>query len=124
MKLNKLTTLLVVESIEACLPTWQSLGYAVQVRVPEAGTLDFAILSSEAGELMLQTRRSLKDDLPDVDKLRPSHLLYADVASLDQAKKALPRARVIVSERSTFYGAKEAWLELEDGCVLGLAEHA
>ena len=34
MTLKKLTTLLVVERIEPCLPTWQALGYATTVRVP------------------------------------------------------------------------------------------
>jgi hypothetical protein len=123
MKLAKLNTLLVVDNIEACLPTWKALGYAIQVRVPESGTLGFVILGSASGELMLQTKTSLEEDLPDVAKLGPTHLLYADVASLNAAKKALNGARVIVGERTTFYGAKEAWLELEGGAVLGLAEH-
>jgi len=123
MKFAKLTTLLVVDSIEACLPTWKAVGYAVQVRVPETGTLDFVILASESGELMLQTRNSLKEDLPGVAKLNPTHLLYADVKSLSAAKKAIEARRVIVAERTTFYGAKEAWLELEGGAILGLSEH-
>ncbi|MFZ5892380.1 MAG: hypothetical protein ACOY0T_15075 [Myxococcota bacterium] len=124
MKLEKLTTLLVVESIEACLPSWKQLGYAVEVKVPETGVLDFVILRGASGELMLQTRKSLEEDLPDVAKLRPSYLLYADVKSLAAAKKALPDARVIVAQRTTFYGANEAWLGLAGGGVLGLAEHA
>ena len=124
MNLSKLTTLLVVDSIEACLPTWKAVGYSVRVKVPETGTLDFVILVSASGELMLQTKKSLKEDLPGVAQLNPTHLLYADVKSLSSAKKALEAARVIVAERTTFYGAKEAWLELEGGAVLGLSEHA
>lgn len=123
MKLEKLTTLLVVESIESCLPTWESLGYSVAVRVPETGTLGFVILNSEHGELMLQTRDSLIEDLPVVAKLEPAYVLYGDVKSLARAKRALPDARVLVDERKTFYGAKEAWLQIHGGTVLGLAEH-
>jgi hypothetical protein len=123
MKLEKLTTLLVVDRIEDCLPTWKALGYDITVRVPDEGDLDFVILSSKAGELMLQTKRSLADDLPPVAKRSPSTLLYADVASLAEAKKALPGAEVLIPTRKTFYGATEAWLVLPGGAVLGLAEH-
>ncbi|HSU39071.1 MAG TPA: hypothetical protein VLJ38_05870 [Polyangiaceae bacterium] len=123
MPLDKLTTLLVVEAIEPCLPAWEALGYAVAVRVPEAGTLGFVILKSKLGELMLQTKRSLAEDLPDVAARGPSYLLYADVSSLTEARKTLPAATVIVPCRKTFYGATEAWLDLAGNVILGLAEH-
>jgi hypothetical protein len=123
MKLDKLVTLLVVDDIEACLPAWQALGYAVRVRVPDTGPLGFVILASKLGELMLQTKRSLAEDLPAVAARRPTCLLYGDVSSLAEVKKALRGAAVIVPRRKTFYGATEAWLELEGNVILGLAEH-
>jgi hypothetical protein len=123
MKLDKLVTLLVVEDIDACLPAWEALGYAVSVRVPDNGPPGFVILKSKLGELMLQTKRSLAEDLPDVAARRPGYLLYADVKSLTEAKKALRDATVIVPRRKTFYGATEAWVELEGKVILGLAEH-
>jgi hypothetical protein len=119
---KKLTTLFVVDRIEPCLPSWEALGYKVIVRVPDAGPLGFVILKSKLGELMLQTKKSLAEDLPSVAKKKRSTLLYADVTSLAEAKKALPGAEVLVPRRKTFYGATEAWLELEGGVILGLAE--
>jgi hypothetical protein len=124
MMLQKLTTLLVVEAIEPCLPSWQKLGYEITVRVPAEGPLAFAILVSSAGELMLQTRVSLAEDLPAVAAKEPTHLLYGDVASLATASKSLADARVLVPLRKTFYGADEIWFELENGAILGLAQHA
>jgi hypothetical protein len=124
MNLTKLTTLLVVDAIEPCLPTWQALGYAISVRVPEQGTLAFCILSGPAAEVMLQTNASLAEDLPDVHAHRPTHLLYGEVASLESAKPALEAAKVLVPQRKTFYGAKEIWFELPGRMILGLAEHA
>ena len=126
MKLTKLSTLLVVDAIEPCLGTWQALGYAITVRVPEEGPLGFAILSGAAGELMLQTRASLAEDLPALEAKQPSHLLYGDVASLETATKAAiaSNATLLVPQRKTFYGANEVWFELTDGMILGLAEHA
>jgi hypothetical protein len=122
MKLDKLTTLLVVDRIETCLPAWKALGYDVTVRVPDAGEIDFVILSSKVGELMAQTKRSLAEDLPPVAARAPSALLYADVPSLTEAKKAFTGAEILVPERKTFYGALEAWLVLPGGTVLGLAQ--
>lgn len=123
MNLKKLTTLLVVDAIEPCLPSWEALGYRVTVRIPEKGPVGFVILKGSPGELMLQTRASLKDDLPIVSKSKPEVLLYADVPSIAAAKRALPTAKVLVAERKTFYGATEAWVELPGGTILGLAEH-
>jgi hypothetical protein len=124
MKLEKLVTLLVVPHIEPCLPAWEALGYEVTVRVPDAGPLGFVILKSKLGELMLQTKKSLAADLPAVAARRPSHLLYADVPSISDAKRALRGATVLVARRKTFYGATESWLELEGRTILGLAEQS
>ncbi len=124
MKLDKLVTLLVVDQIEECLPAWEAVGYKMSVRVPDAdtGPLRFVILTAPSGELMLQTRKSLAEDLPDVAARRPAYLLYADVPSLTDAKEALRGAEVLVPRRKTFYGATEAWLELAGKVILGLAE--
>jgi hypothetical protein len=113
----------VVDAIEPCLPSWENLGYRVTVRVPKDGPLGFVILKGSPGELMLQSRASVREDLPVVSKMKPEVLLYADVRSIAAAKKALPNAKVLVAERKTFYGATEAWPELPGGTILGLAEH-
>jgi hypothetical protein len=124
MKLDKLTTVLVVDRIEPCLPPWEKLGYTVAVRVPEQGTADFVLLQSSAGGLMFQTRASLAGDVPAIAERRPTFLLYADVASVAEARKAFPDAKILVNERKTFYGATESWLEIEGGIFLALAEHS
>ncbi len=123
MPIKKLTTLLVVDAIEPCLSAWKSAGYAVTMQVPDSGPAGFAILAGPAGELMLQTRASLAQDLPMVASHKPTHLLYADVLSLEIALAELTGARVLVAHRKTFYGANEAWVELEGGIIVGLAEH-
>jgi hypothetical protein len=124
--LKKLTTLVVVDKIEVCLPSYEALGYSLTVRVPESGEMGFAILqggSAGAGELMLQTRASLGEDLPTIARKKPSFLLYAEVDSLANARRALTPVQVLVEERTTFYGATESWLELVGGVVLGLSKH-
>jgi hypothetical protein len=121
---EKITTILIVESIEACLPTWQALGYSVSTQVPHEAAIGFVILTSKVGELMLQTRASLREDLPRIASAEPRHLLYAHVASLSEAEQALSGARVLVDRRTTFYGATETWLELPGGTILCVAKLA
>jgi hypothetical protein len=121
--LNKLTTILFVDAIEPCLVSWEALGYAPSVRVPDTGPLDFVILTGSAGELMLQTNKSLAEDLPAVSERKPSYALYGDVASLTKAKSLLSSASVLVARRKTFYGATESWYLLEGDVILGLAQH-
>jgi hypothetical protein len=48
----------------------------------------------------------------------------ATLAELEAAEQALASARVIVPRRKTFHGATEIWWEIENGVILGLAEHS
>lgn len=121
--IKKLTTILIVDAIEPHLPGWQKLGLAVSVRVPEEGPLGFVILSGRGSELMLQTRASLREDLPAVFELEPQMLFYADVTTLEQARTALGKHRALVKERTTFYGALESWVVLASGEIVGLSQH-
>ncbi len=122
MSLKKLTPILIVDAIEPCLPTWKSLGFEVSTSVAHGDTLGFAILTQAKGELMLQTKASLTEDLPAVAETKPASLLYADVTSLAQASEQLKECRVLVPKRKTFYGATEIWVQTAAGQILGLAE--
>jgi hypothetical protein len=120
--LTKLTTVVIVDSIEAQLGSWEALGYHVVTRVPDSGPAGFVILDGGPAELMLQTRASVEEDLPVLAGRPQSALLYAHVPSLTAAKRALSSAKVLIEQRKTFYGATESWLELPSGTILGLAE--
>src|SRR5690242_12703960 len=95
MTLKKLTPLLVVDDVTEAMKPWLELGYAVSVSVPDEGPPGFVILSGAAGELMLQSKASLADDMPVVAKKKPKLLLYADVSSLAVAKKDFKGATVL-----------------------------
>jgi hypothetical protein len=71
---------------------------------------------------MLQTHASLAEDLPATKALAAKHALYMDVDSLADAKKSIAGARVLVEERTTFYGAKESWVVDPSGVLVGFAE--
>ena len=125
MKIKKTTPILCVDSIERCLPFWlESMGYVKTVEVPHEGVLGFVILKNDGSEIMLQTHRSLKDDLPEVAKhIKPGAIfLYSDVNSIQETRDAMKNAKVIVPLRTTEYGANEIFIQDHDGNVIGFAE--
>jgi hypothetical protein len=72
---------------------------------------------------MLQSRRSLADDLPAVAVRAPSTVLYLDVEDLDEALPSLDGLDVLAGPRTTFYGAREVFVLDPAGQILGFAEH-
>ena len=66
--LKKVTTVLVVDAIEPALPFWcERVGFSVTLSVPhggDGGPIGFAILERDGVELMLQTRDSVREDVP------------------------------------------------------------
>jgi hypothetical protein len=123
--ITKVTPVRIVDRIEPCLPFWcDQLGYDKRAEVPHEGAVGFVLLENAAGEIMLQTRQSLAADLADAAKLDPHTVLFIEVKSLAAARKATRRARVLVEERTTFYGMRESVVVDPGGTVVIFAEKA
>ena len=123
VNVTKLTTILIVDAIEPALAVWTNvLGFEKTVEVPHGDKLGFVILVRDRIELMLQTRASIAGDLPKGVETGVTHMLYADVASLDDAIASLGSVEVVVSRRKTFYGANEIWVRDLSGTIIGFAE--
>jgi catechol 2,3-dioxygenase-like lactoylglutathione lyase family enzyme len=106
--MQSITSNLIVESIEACLPFYEGrLGFARTVEVSHEDTIGFVILKHGECELMLQSRASLAGDVAGVagDPFRAA--LYVDVERLAPIREALGDWPRVVPERTTFYGARE-----------------
>ncbi len=119
--IKSLAPILVVPVVEACLPFWERLGFAVTVTVPEAATLDFAILARDGMEVMLQSRASVGQDTPGVAETVACSVLYLAVEALDPVIAALGDVPVAAPRRTTFYGADEIFLRDPAGNVIGFA---
>lgn len=123
MNIKKVTPLLVVDRIEPSLGFYEKLGYMAVISVPHEDHLGFVLLAQEFGQIMLQTRSSLAADLPAVSRTGVSSLLYVDVESLDTALLAAAgTSEVLVPTRTTFYGAREAFVREPSGQIIGFAE--
>jgi catechol 2,3-dioxygenase-like lactoylglutathione lyase family enzyme len=106
--MNKLTTNLIVDSIEDCLPFWVGrLGFEKTVEVPQAERLGFVILKRGEAELMLQSRASMAEDVPSLAPGPHHATLYFHVTDLGPIRAALEGWPQVVPERTTFYGARE-----------------
>lgn len=124
---RNVTPIFFVDRIEPALAFWQKLGWKAKVEVPHGDRLGFVILAHDEHEVMLQTQASLAEDLPAVSALATTRALYVDVPSIAAevaAVKDCAGARVLVRERDTPYGAREAWVLDPAGIVVGFAEHA
>lgn len=120
--MKKITALLVVDEIEACLPFWiDRLGFEKTVEVPHEDRLGFVILVHSGQELMLQSRASVAADIPSLADLGAT-ALYVEVGELEPFERALDGAEIVVPKRKTFYGATEIGVRTPGGHVVVLAE--
>ena len=123
--MNKLTPNLIVESVEACLPFWvDRLGFAKTVEVPHEDKIGFAILKREHLELMLQSRASLRGDIPQVAEGPYRSALYFEVADLAPIRQALQSWPTVIPERTTFYGAREIIVKDPAGHLVCFGAHS
>ena len=106
--MNSIVSNLIVASIEDCLPFYvERLGFAQTVDVPHEGKLGFVILKHGELELMLQSRASVAADVAGLDPDGFRAALYIEVDKLAPIRKALNGWPRVISERTTFYGARE-----------------
>ncbi len=105
----KVTPVMVVDNVEPCALFWEKLGFTRGAEVQHAGKLGFIILNSGSVELMYQSLDSITAD----DATMGGHLrsggssLFVEVPNLDAAVKAVAGARIVVADRTTFYGMRE-----------------
>ena len=121
----KITPVLLVPSVEAVLPLYESLGFTRTVEVPHGDALGFVTLKNGELELMVQSVDSVRADEPRAleGSGTPRTHLFVEVPSLDEAVAKLPAGTdVFVERRTTFYGATETFLRDAAGNVITLAQ--
>jgi hypothetical protein len=123
--MKKLTPVLVVDSIEECLPFWVGrLGFTKGVEVPHEGRLGFVILNHGPIELMLQSVASVRADVPALGEGPMRCALFLEVEDLAPIRKAVAGVPTTFAERSTFYGAREIGVRDPAGNAVTFASFA
>jgi uncharacterized glyoxalase superfamily protein PhnB len=121
---RKLSPVLVVETIEPCLPFWQALGFEVTVQVPHGDALGFAIVAKDAVEVMYQTTASVAADVPQAAGAgRPgAAALFIEVDDVREVARRVAAAPVVMAMRETPYGMREIFVRDPAGHVIGFAQ--
>ena len=120
--IQQLTPNLPVDSIEPSAEFFSKVGFQVTVRVPEEGTMGFAILVNGSQQVMYQTRESLKEDDAALATAGSPVLLYVTVSDLDAVAKKLAGYDQVMEERTTFYGAREITYREPGGHLVTFAQ--
>ncbi len=130
MNVNKVTPIMVVESVEPCLPFWTDrLGFEVTASVPHEDSMGFAMLESNGVQIMYQSRASVAADLgaaggpaslaSELDGATTT--LFIEIDAIDDLLPALDGVEVVVGRRQTFYGMDEIFVRAPCGTLIGFA---
>src|SRR5207248_11633927 len=103
-----------------CIDFWKRLNSRKTIEVPGVDKLAFVTLESGNAEVMYQTFSSL--DKSTQALRRGPTFLYIEVDNLDSTIAAIKGAPVVMSVRTTFYGAKEIGVTDPSGHVITFAQ--
>ena len=124
-RLEKLTPVMVVDSVEPCVRFWADrFGFAVTNEVPGPdGKLIFASAERDGIEVMYQTRASVLAEMPDAERELAGHsiTLFITVGDLDAVERAVAGAPVVKPRHQTFYGSTELYIREPGGNTVGFA---
>ena len=124
--LQRLTPVLVVESVDDCLPFWTDrLGFEITNHVPAPdGSKIFAILERDGIEVMYQSSASVLADgtMTQTELNGHSVGLFITVSSLDDVERRLAGAPVVKPRHDTFYGSTEIYVKEPGGNTVGFAQ--
>ena len=125
MRLTQLTPVMIVDSVEYCLPFWtERLGFTVENTVPGPdGKLIFASAKRDGIEVMYQTRASVLSEDPAMAEELNGHsvTLFLTVDNIDAVERAMAGAPVVKARHETFYGSTELYVREPGGNTVGFS---
>ncbi|HET9111110.1 MAG TPA: VOC family protein [Ktedonobacterales bacterium] len=125
MTYTSLAPNLMVEDVEKTIAFYRdTLGFEVTARVPEEGTPVWASVTADTVSLMFQQRHSLGEELPQlVDQpIGGTLTLYIGVDDADALyTRVRDKAHIIKEPMTTFYNAREFYLQDPNGYILGFS---
>jgi uncharacterized glyoxalase superfamily protein PhnB len=133
---KKLTANIIVSNVNEILDFYEKiLGFSLVMAVPEGSQqvvtvrdkttpLGFAIIRRDDAELMLQSRKSLANELPSLagSPVGTAFTLYIQVDDIEALYRGIKdNAAIIEDLRTTFYGAREFCIRDSGGNILTFA---
>ena len=126
MKLNSLTPNVMVGDVNATIEWFnRNLGFQLVMSVPEEGKYEWAMISRDGVNLMLQTRESIASEQPEFAGIAigASMSFFVKVDGLQQIYEHIKDAEAIIkTPYKTFYGMKEFLIRDCNGYYFTFAE--
>ncbi|MFQ5571362.1 MAG: VOC family protein [Rhodothermales bacterium] len=126
MKLQTFTPNMMVDDVNETVAFYRDvLGFNLVMSVPEAGSLDWALVRRDEVEVMFQARASLTEEIPMFKDLPIGGALsfYIDMQGVEALFEQIsPRVTVIQDLHVTFYGRREFAIQDCNGFILTFAE--
>jgi len=130
MAFKSLTPNLMVDDVSATIAFYRdTLGFAVTGTMPAKGEGAPVWASLSAGDvsLMFQARHSLEEELPQLtgQPISASLTLYIGVDDADALYESIrSNAHIIKEPQTTFYGAREFYIQDPSGYILAFSSPA
>lgn len=113
-----------VKDIDETIKFYERLEFKLSMKVPDEGSLVWAMMTKGNVSFMFQTFESLGNDLPEISRQDGgSLLLYIQIKEIRQYYDRLKdKVNVLKGLEKTFYGATEFSIQDINGYVLTFAE--
>lgn len=126
MKLSSLTPNIMVDDMKQSVAFYRDiLGFKMLMSVPEEAPYDWCLLQMDDVEMMLQSRSSLGEEIPELnaDSTGGTLLFYIRMDGLaDYYKRIKDHVRIVRPPETTFYGRREFSIADNSGFVLTFSE--
>jgi uncharacterized glyoxalase superfamily protein PhnB len=126
MIVKRITAVLLVKEIEPLIPFWvDRLGFAKTIEVPDGNRLGFVTFQKGSAEVMYQTYASVERDAPkevSATAGKGPTYLYMEVDNFDAVLAAMKDVRMVMPERTAFYGMKEFSVQDPGGHFITFAQ--
>ena len=128
MQFNSLVPNLMVKDMTETVSFYRDvLGFILVNNVPAEAPYNWAMMGRESVEIMFQTKPSLTEELPVLEKSAAGEggalSFYINVEKIDDLyAKVKDHAPVVMDMRTSFYGAREFAIQDNNGFVLMFSE--
>ncbi len=122
--MKKLIPVLVVDTIEPCIPFWvERLGFEIAAEIRDGDKLTFARLAKNNVLIAYISQAGLKDEAPALAGVQVSAGLYIEVDQIEPILGQLESAEIVLPLRKTSYGFQEIAVREPGGNIVCFAAH-
>jgi len=114
-----------VKNMDQTIKFYEQLEFKLTMKVPDEGSLVWAMMTNGNVSFMFQTFESLGSELPEISRNDGgSLLLYIQIKEIEQYDDRIKgKVNILKGLEKTFYGATEFSILDINGYVLTFAEH-